>query len=380
MFKDKLNYFFLILIFLFAPIILTPFYQIKSEEKYDEQPSRDLNIRKGYSNINWEEIRDEKPVYKESENKEINSSLRWKHKVDLFEKTPYIWQRVNKKIELREKKFKKNRIISLNTLNRSIVFNDNIVGPDVSFLVPPAFLWSKKYNFDTSIRGHNRRKKGEKFLGWNKGDAVGQIHFQPFNNKDRSFGINFGIRSVYQGSMAGGGTEIGEGQSLGFRYDRKLPNNGGFSFGAEQFIHFDALTDTGRDIYITFSKGWWKNPDSYNPFPLYVGTFGLGTGKMAEGNIKGLCSDFFDGSGTENSAYRRLCWAPIFSVARVENEKLSTFFEYNSKWFLLGGSLSPFKNIPMRGTFAVQLSDHIENYKLNNIDNMKWIFRLSYGF
>ena len=60
MFKDKLNYFFLILIFLFAPIILTPFYQIKSEEKYDEQPSRDLNIRKGYSNIDWEEIIDEK--------------------------------------------------------------------------------------------------------------------------------------------------------------------------------------------------------------------------------------------------------------------------------------------------------------------------------
>ena len=69
-----------------------------------------------------------------------------------------------------------------------------------------------------------------------------------------------------------------------------------------------------------------------------------------------------------------------FSIARVENEKFSTFFEYNSKWFLLGGSLSPFKNIPIRGTFAVQLSDHIENYKLNNIDNMKWIFRLSYGF
>ena len=194
------------------------------------------------------------------------------------------------------------------------------------------------------------------------------------------FGINFGIRSVYKGAAAGGGSSIGEGQSMGFRYDKKLPNNGGFSFGAEQLIHFDSLTDTGRDIYITFTKGWWKNPDSYNPFPLYVGTFGLGTGKMAEGNIKGLCSDLFDGSGTEVSAYRRLCWAPIFSIARVENEKFSTFFEYNSKWFLLGGSLSPFKNMPIRGTFAVQLSDHIENYKLNNTDNMKWIFRLSYGF
>ena len=40
----------------------------------------------------------------------------------------------------------------------------------------------------------------------------------------------------------------------------------------------------------------------------------------------------------------------------------------------------PFNEIPLRGTFAVQISDHIDNYKLNSFDELKWVFRLSLGF
>ena len=102
--------------------------------------------------------------------------------------------------------------------------------------------------------------------------------------------------------------------------------------------------------------------------------------ETAEGNIKGLCSNLLGGSGTETAHQRPLCWAPIFSIARVHNERLSTFFEYNSKWFLIGNSFAPSKKLPLRGTFALQLSDHIDNYKINNFKEMKWVFRLSYGF
>ena len=109
-------------------------------------------------------------------------------------------------------------------------------------------------------------------------------------------------------------------------------------------------------------------------------TFGVATGRMAEGNIKFLCSDLLGGSGTEINHQRSLCWAPVFSISRVFNKNFSTFFEYNSKWFILGSSIIPFNEIPLRGTFAVQLSDHIDNYKLNNFDEIKWVFRLSLGF
>ena len=269
--------------------------------------------------------------------------------------------------------------VELNSLNRSIVFNNKIIGPDISWLVPPGFKWSSRYKYDFSTRGHNRRKKGQPFWGWNGGDAVGQFYYQPISLENYSFGLNIGMRSVYSGSAKGGDSSIGEGLSLGFRIDKSFSHRSGFAIGGEQLIHFDGLTDTGRDLYITFSKGWW----SYNKeglFPLNIATFGFATGKMAEGNVKGLCSDLFGGSGTEVGHQRALCWAPVFTLSRVHNEKLSTFFEYNSKWFLLGTSVSPFQEIPLRGTFAIQLSDHIENYKLNNFEDLKWVFRLSLGF
>ncbi len=315
-------------------------------------------------------------------------NIKWK-KIDIEKNYPkeVIWEKIenNKDNFLNNKEIIKSQELSkinsegINSLNRSIVFNNSIVGPDISWLVPSGLKWNNKYKFDASIRGHSRRKEGEQFLGWNSGDAVGQFYYQFLHNNKTSFGINAGIRSVYSGSGPGGTSDIGEGQSFGFRIDRKISAKEGFAFGAEQLLHLDGLTDTGRDIYLTFSKGSWRN-NKTGQFPLDIYTFGFATGKMAEGNIKFLCSDFLGGSGTEVQHQRSLCWSPVFSIARIFNEKFSTFFEYNSKWFLLGTSIIPFNEIPLRGTFAVQLSDHIDNYKLNSFDELKWVFRLSLGF
>ncbi len=312
--------------------------------------------------------------------KRINFERKYENKI--------IWEKINNNqnkflnnYEKTDNKDSIRKIIdkSLSSFNRSIVFNNSTVGPDISWLVPPGFKWNNKYKFDASTRGHSRRKKGEKFFGWNNGDAVGQFYYQFLHNKKTSFGINAGIRSVYSGSATGGSTKIGEGQSLGFRIDRQISETEGFSFGAEQLLHFDGLTDTGRDIYFTLSKALWRNNEK-GQFPLDIYTFGLATGKMAEGNIKFLCSYLFGGSGTEVLHQRSLCWSPVFSISRVFNQKFSTFFEYNSKWFLLGSSIIPFNEIPLRGTFAVQLSDHVDNYKLNSFEELKWVFRLSLGF
>ena len=267
----------------------------------------------------------------------------------------------------------------INSLNRSIVFNNERIGPDISWLVPPGLSWNKRYLFDSSVRGHNRRDPGESFLGWNGGDAVGQFYYNFYKKGKYGVGLNLGMRSVYQGSMPGGTTSVGEGLSSGFRFDYELSNSAGIALGAEQLVHFDGLTDTGRDLYITASKGFWEKGKE-GIFPLNIFTAGFGTGKMAEGNIKGLCSNLFGGSGTEVAHQRPLCWAPVFSIARVYNEKISTFFEYNSKWFLIGTSYAPFEKIPARATFSIQLSDHIDNYKINNFQELKYVFRLSLGF
>ena len=319
-------------------------------------------------------------------------TTKWKKlNIEKQSKKEVIWEKIknNQDIILPTKYSKefqdlfKNNYKEISSLNRSIVFNNSTIGPDISWLVPPGFKWNKKYKFDSSIRGHSGRfekgRKGKSFWGWNSGDAVGQFYYQFLNSKKTSFGLNFGIRSIYSGSAPGGSTSIGEGQSLGFRLDRRISPTEGFSFGAEQLLHFDHKTDTGRDIYLTLSKALWSNNVS-GQFPLDIYTFGVATGRMAEGNVKFFCSDLLGGSGTEILHKRSLCWAPVFSIARVFNEKFSTFFEYNSKWFILGSSISPFNEIPLRGTFAVQISDHIDNYKLNSFDELKWVFRLSLGF
>ena len=355
----KKKYKIFLLIFLFIPT----FFQ---KQIFSDTGTNKYQI--GANKINWEKInlrekKEKNIIWKKMENNKYNT-------------TPF-----NEDIKYQD--LSKNKNEGIGSFNRSIVFNDNIVGPDISWLVPPGFKWNNKYKLDASIRGHSGRfekgRNGKGFWGWNNGDAVGQFYYQFLNNEKTSFGLNYGIRSVYSNSGRGGSSSIGEGQSLGFRIDRKLSPTEGLSFGAEQLLHFDGLTDTGRDIYLTLSKALWSNNQT-GKFPLDIYTFGIATGRMAEGNTKFLCSDLFGGSGTEEFNQRRLCWAPVFSISRVFNKNFSTIFEYNSKWFLLGSSIIPFNNIPLRGTFAVQLSDHIDNYKLNNFEEMKWVFRLSFGF
>lgn len=310
------------------------------------------------ANIEWKKIEDEEIISE----KQIN------------------WEKTNFIEEFKPKYINYQNIRSISSLNRSIIFNDYIVGPDIAWLVPPGFSWNGIYSFDGSVRGYSRRKEGESFIGFNGGDAVGQFYYQFLRKKNYSFGINIGVRSVYDKENEGRtGSKVGEGLSSGFRLDYKISDDSGIAFGGEQLLHFDGLTDTGRDIYITTSKAWWKK-NRKGHFPINIATAGFATGKLAEGNIKGLCSNLLGGSGTEIAAQRSLCWAPVFSLARVHNISHSTFFEYNSKFFLLGRSYAPFKEIPLRGTFAVVLSDHIDNYKLHNFDELTWVFRLNIGF
>ncbi len=341
---------------------------------------------------------------KENQNKIYEISINYNHvenhKKNTLLTSQYDWEFVEKESGFKEiywEKFdksnsnfidssfeeKQKQKVIITTLNRSIVFNNETVGPDVSWLFPPAFKWNKKYKFDFNVRGHNTVIPGppnRKFFGWNNGDAVGLLSYQFINKENSSFGLNFGLRSLYQGHQAAGGqTPIGEGLSSGFRWDFALSELSGITVGAEQLIHHDGLTDTGRNIYLLASKAWWSSEyQDIGLFPLYIATAGLGTGRMAVGNPKGLCSSITS-SGTE-FVHRDLCWSPVFSLASVWNHKFSTFFEYNSRFFVLGSSLSPLQNIPLRGTFALILSDHIDNYKLHNFDELNWVFNLSLGF
>ena len=93
---------------------------------------------------------------------------------------------------------------------------------------------------------------------------------------------------------------------MGFIIDQRISKTEGFSFGEEILIHFDGLTDTGRDIYLIFSKALWSK-NMVGEFPLDIYIFGVARGKMAERNIKFLLSNLFVGFDTEVLNQCRLC-------------------------------------------------------------------------
>lgn len=397
----KFNNLLLIFLFLFIHIFLPlnanekKFFLNEQNNSNVDKLKKDINFYEKEYSGNWiieKSAKDAEEIkwVKEKSTKDAEE-IKWiKEKISkdveenklILEKESFK-NKTNKKIK---DKNNFNKKVIIGSLNRSLVFDDEVIGPDVSWIIPPGFKWNKKYKFDLSARGHNTQipePSGKKnFFGWNNGDAVGLFSYQFLNKEKYSFGTNLGIRSIYEGGkVVGGNTSIGEGLSSGFRWDYALSENSGFAIGAEQLIHYDGLTDTGRNIYLTLSKAWWSTEyHGEGIFPLYVATAGLGTGRMAVGGVNGLCSNFFGGSGTEVKAQRRLCWAPVFSLASVWNKKFSTYLEYNSRFFLLGSSIAPIQKLPIRGNLALILSDHIDNYKIHNFSELNWVFNISVGF
>ena len=323
--------------------------------------------------LKWEKVKTQSKNYK--------SEIKWEKYYDKSDKEKQelenLKQENNKdQINLISNEEKINN--SIKSFNRSIVINEKDVGPDISFLVPVGFKSSNKMNLDFSTRGWNRRPRNSDLFAWNNGDAVGQVFLNILKNEKSSFGLNLGIRSLYSGSQfAGGTTSVGEGLSMGFRLDRALTDSSGLALGAEQLIQFDDQTDTGRDIYITYSKAFWNKKDE-NVFPFTIFTGGVGTGYLALWkDTKFACSDFLGGAAVNINKYHQLCWGPFGAVSLVFNNKFSSFVEYNNYSFMLGSSITPTNRI--RLTFGLTLAESFNDYKIKNLEEVRWFSRISIG-
>ena len=351
--------------YIFLLLNLTAFADSKKNQNENSQNNNQLK---------WEKVK--------TQLKNQKSKIKWEKYHNQSDKENYQLGNIKQKNYndktnlLLNEKFINN---SVNSFNRSIVINEEDVGPDISFLVPIGFKSSDQMNIDFSIRGWSRRPKDSNLFAWNNGDAVGQVFLNIFKNPKYSVGLNLGVRSLYSGSQfIGGSSAIGEGVSMGFRFDRALSDSSGLALGAEQLIHFDDLTDTGRDIYITYSKAFWNKKDE-NVFPLTILTGGIGTGYLALWeDTKFACSDLMGGAAVSINKYHPLCWGPFGAVSFVFNDKFSSFIEYNNYSFMIGSSLAPTNKI--RFTFGFTLAESFDDYKFKNFDELRWFSRISLGF
>ena len=268
---------------------------------------------------------------------------------------------------------------ALQALNRSIAFNDNTPGPDLAWKVPQGFRWSEQWFLDFSVAGANTHPPNSSFWAWNNGDAVGDLHVRVFQQQNWSFGINATFRSVYQGNNAAGGTTaIGDGFATGFRLDYALSKTSGIALGAEQLIQYDSNNDSGRNLYLVGSKGWWLGGRA-GQFPLLVGTAGFGTGRLGDNpSLQFACIDSVNASIDVNQPYP-LCWSPIGSAALLFNSYWSLFSEYNSQDWLAGVSVNTNDGFPLRLSWGVLFANKGSNYNYVGDNNLRWFFRASVG-
>ena len=111
-----------------------------------------------------------------------NNTSKWKKlNIEKQSKNKVIWKKIEKNESnllpvlenIKYKELYTNNNDGISSFNRSIVFNDSIVGPDFSWLVPPVFKWYEKYKFVASTRGHSGRfEKGRKGKSFWDGIAV----------------------------------------------------------------------------------------------------------------------------------------------------------------------------------------------------------------
>ena len=253
---------------------------------------------------------------------------------------------------------------ALQALNRSIAFGDGSAGPDIGWRVPNGFRWSRRWFADLNI------------VDW--GNGVGILHTNLLQTDHWSMALSTSFGSLQNNpNIPGGSIGIDDGLSSGFRIARSIGDTGGIALGAEQLIQWDDQTDTGRNLYLMASKGWWLSDKSKN-FPLLIVNGGFGTGHFSwKSNLRFACAYNVEKRLNQFSIDNDLCWAPIGTVALVMNEYWSVFTEYRAGQSTLSTSVNLDGNFPLRITWSVSFADDKELRKTNEY---RYTFAASISF
>lgn len=275
----------------------------------------------------------------------------------------------------------------LQALNRSIAFGDGLVGPDISLRIPNGFRWSQRWFGDVTILGYDYqdgRNPGDPFIpagDSGKLDGWGIIHLNVLQTDNWSVALNTSFRSLQSNpNIAGGSTGIEDGVSSGFRIARAIGDTGGIAFGGEQVIQWDDNTDTGRNLYLMASNGWWLGRNGTD-YPLFIANGGFGTGRFASLTDDDEPFNFTCTPVEKNRKVAKidenLCWGPIGSVSLVMNEWWGIFVDYAISRATFGVSTNLTGGIPLRITGGVNF---VENAEIVPFNELRWIVEASLGF
>lgn len=233
-------------------------------------------------------------------------------------------------------------------------------------------------------------------------DALFESYWRILNGENYSFDLQWTVHSLSgAGSplpIAGrtGGTDFGEGQSLGFKLASNLNETLGFTFGANRLIHLDETTDLPKNLYLMGTKVFMLNKsetppiisvslglmsDVYNPntslgtmqYPQwllggqYPSLFGQAFDPKAPNRARGyypnvagvtsayVCADqsIYAGkplSAADPNCIKQVAIGPVASVGFAPWPWIGVYAKYTAN-ITLALSLKPFSQIPWTFSF-----------------------------
>lgn len=240
---------------------------------------------------------------------------------------------------------------------RRLVIGEALL-PDTSFYVPNSFPNSSGKRFYGFLHGISRVRKSNLNSGCEPdcSDAILYFESDIWKSPNQSFTGQLSLHSL---TGRNGGTTIGEGLSLGFKYAKHLSSSSAFSISGEHVVQLDRTVDLGRNLFVGYSKSFTDgllNRDGAS----YLLNVGLGTGLYTVYGNEILDTGEVFGGNNISGDFDKLTWGLIGSLAYYYSETLSFGAEFIGYGFGIGASWRPFKRYPM--TFAGYLYDVVDDF------------------
>jgi hypothetical protein len=244
-------------------------------------------------------------------------------------------------------------------LGRAITVNGRPY-PDVSNQFPNAFAQDTNYRFGLALQGVSKTRPcaihGRSFLSCSDGEFY--LDYYPLRGDNYSLGLQWGVQSL---SSRGGGTDVLQGQNLGFKLAWNIDNLTAISFGAEHAIFLDNSFDLGHNYYLLVSRA---QPLNASPgAPLLIGTFGLGSdyyGWRGNGVIRPLTCGTQSVTST-NYPHGSDCKVGFIGSATLAfSQRMTVGIEWYGYGLGIGASFKPWASIPLN--LSLYLTDFLGDF------------------
>jgi hypothetical protein len=270
-------------------------------------------------------------------------------------------------------------------LARGITVNRKVYAP-LGIYVPNGFSQDPSFTVSAFTQWVNRTRVcdvGDGNSSYDCVDAQAYFSLTPLKGEYASLGLLYTIQSL---SGRNNGTEVFEGQSLGFRADFALTPTTGFAVGGEHIIQFDDTTDLGRNFYFVLSHAIPLN-QAEQPI-LLVATAGIGSDFFGYGGNAMFSTDCL---GTKNLTSRdypsgRDCsWGPIGSLSLSWGPQIGIGLEWFGFGFGAGINVLPIRSLPLTLSFYAtdflgNFPDYIQNSCTDNPCRARFYGQATFSF